>query len=83
MMHLMLRTPIPVNRSDVWGMVPYPTLPCDLFHDAFDATYSLPREQADVCENIIFPQLRLRSAKNKVIFLHNYVHQLLHEEDPV
>ena len=34
------------------------TLPCDLSHDAFDHTY--PREQTDACENITFPQLRLR-----------------------
>ena len=35
------------------------TLPVDLSNDAFDLAY--PREQTDACENITFPQLRLRA----------------------
>ena len=35
------------------------TLPCDLSLDAFDVTYH-PVEHTHACENITFPQLRLR-----------------------
>ena len=35
------------------------TLPCALPHDAFDI-YFPARGQTDACENITFPQLRLR-----------------------
>ena len=47
------------------------TLPCDLSHDACDITTTLsPCGQTDVCENITFPQLRLRAVINFYLFQH-------------
>ena len=45
------------------------TLPCDLFHDACDVPNPLPRKQKDACENITFPQLRLRALIRLYLFV--------------
>ena len=45
------------------------TLPCYLYHDAFDVTHPHPHEQTVACENITFPQTYLRAVNiSEVLF---------------